>query len=65
MIECDPRLAGLRAGMQVQDQGGSAIGQVREVSGRSVLVGELRGRRVWWLDGARIKGIVDGTVRLG
>jgi len=51
--------------MQVQDQGGSAIGQVREVSGRSVLVGELRGRRVWWLDGARIKGIVDGTVRLG
>jgi hypothetical protein len=50
--------------MQVQDPGGSTVGYVREVSGRSVLVGELMGRRVFWLNGDRIDGVVDGAVRL-
>lgn len=64
MIECDARLAALRAGMRVQDPDGSTVGYVREVSGRSVLVGELMGRRVFWLNGDGIDGVVDGAVRL-
>lgn len=64
MIECDARLAGLRPGMRVQDPSGSTVGFVREVSGRSVLIGEVSGRRVWWLDGERIEGLIDGAVRL-
>jgi hypothetical protein len=50
--------------MRVEDAAGMAVGRVREVSGRSVLVGELTGRRVFWLDGERIDGVVDGAVRL-
>lgn len=64
MIESDTRLAALRAGMRVKDSTGIPIGYVREVSGRSVLVGELMGRRVFWLNGERIDGVVDGAVRL-
>lgn len=64
MIETDARLAVLRAGMRVQDADGSTVGFVREVSGRSVLVGERLGRRVFWVPGERIEGVVDGNVRL-
>lgn len=64
MIESDARLALLRPGMRVLDADGSTVGFVREVSGRSVLVGERFGRRVFWVHGERIEGVVDGNVRL-
>ncbi|MBE0611970.1 MAG: hypothetical protein IH609_21500 [Dehalococcoidia bacterium] len=64
MIKSDFRLVALRAGMRVEDSTGMTVGHVREVSGRSVLVGELMGRRVFWLNGERIDGVVDGAVRL-
>jgi hypothetical protein len=65
MITSDSRLVALRAGMRVEDANGSTVGFVREVSGCSVLVGELLGRRVFWIQGERIDGVVDGAVRLG
>lgn len=64
MITSDSRLVALRAGMRVEDANGSTVGSVREVSGRSVLVGELFGKRVFWVQGERIDGVVGGAVRL-
>lgn len=64
MITSDSRLVALRAGMRVEDSNGMTMGHVREVSGRSVLVGELMGRRVFWVSGDRIDGVVDEAVRL-
>lgn len=64
MFEGDGRLAALRQGMRIREDSGTTIGYVREVNGRSVLVGEGPGRPVFWIDGERVAGVVDGEVRL-
>lgn len=64
VFEGDGRLAALRQGMRIRDEGGKVIGYVREVNGRSVLVGEGPGKRVFWIDGQLVAGVVDGEVRL-
>lgn len=64
MFEGDGRLAALRQGMRIRDEDGTLLGFVREVSGRSVLVGEGLGKRVFWIDGGLVAGVVDGEVRL-
>jgi hypothetical protein len=64
VFEGDGRLAALRQGMRMRDEDGTTIGYVREVNGRSVLVGEGPGKRVFWIDGERVAGVVDGEVRL-
>lgn len=65
VFEGDGRLAGVRQGMRIRDEDGKPVGFVREVSGRSVLVGEGQGKWVYWIDADRVAGVVDGEVRLG
>lgn len=64
VFEGDGRLAALRQGMRIRDDEGKLVGLVREVSGRSVLVGDGPGKPVFWIDGERVAGVVDGEVRL-
>lgn len=61
-MDLDQRLAVLRQGMRIRDRSGSPVGFVRDVNGRSVLVGELHSRRVFWIDGAMVDGVKDGEV---
>ncbi len=63
-LELLERFAGLRQGMKVVDGGGEVVGQVRDISRRSLLVMEAGGTRVFWLDGDEIAGVDQQVVRL-
>jgi len=57
-------LDGLRQGTRVRDKNGQLVGQVREVSGRSILVGEAGGRRVFWVPAELVEPTSGREVRL-
>ncbi|MBK8559773.1 hypothetical protein [Candidatus Amarobacter glycogenicus] len=61
----EQRLSVLRQGMRIRNLHGLPVGFVREVSGRSVLVGEPQGPRVFWIDGSMVSGVERGEVVLG
>ena len=46
--------ANIRQGMKVIDSNGDVVGQVRDLSQRSVLVMEVEGTRVFWIDGGEV-----------
>ncbi|MCC6267201.1 MAG: hypothetical protein IT300_06500 [Dehalococcoidia bacterium] len=61
----EQRLSVLRQGMRIRNRNGLPVGFVRDVSGRSVLVGEPQGPRVFWIDGSMVSGVDRGEVVLG
>lgn len=63
-MKLDERLSVLRQGMRIRDLNGSPVGFVREVSGRSILVGEPQGSRVFWIAGSIVAGVERGEVVL-
>ena len=50
--------------MKVVDSGGQVVGQVRDISRRSLLVLEADSTRVFWLDGDEIAALDGQVVRL-
>ncbi len=57
-------LDGIRQGMPVVDPTGTTVGNIRDVSGRAILIIEPTGNRVFWVEGEKIRAIEGGTVRL-
>lgn len=55
----------IRQSMRVLDQDGIQLGHVRDVSGQSILVQELRGRRVFWLSAADINEVGRDEISVG
>jgi hypothetical protein len=63
-LERFEHFAGIRQGMKVVDETGDVLGQVRDVSQRSVLIMEAGSTRVFWIDGAEIAAVEGQSVRL-
>lgn len=57
-------LEGIRQGMRVVDGAGKPVGNVRDVSGRAVLIIEPGTSRVFWVDDERINRVQNGQVHL-
>lgn len=57
-------LQGIRQGMRVLDPSGAVVGNVRDVSGRAVLIIEPRAGRVFWVEDERIARVDGGAVHL-
>ena len=57
-------LDGIRQGMPVRDPAGNLVGNVRDISGRAILIIESAGPRVFWVEDQRIARVGDGAVHL-
>lgn len=57
-------LEGIRQGMRVVDPAGKLVGQVRDVSGRAILIIEPCTTRVFWVEDQRIARVESGAVHL-
>ncbi len=57
-------LEGIRQGMRVVDGAGKHVGNVRDVSGRAMLIIEPSTSRVFWVDDERIARTEGGKVHL-
>ena len=63
-MELSQQFAGIRQGMKVVDETGDVLGQVRDLSQRSLLIMEAGSTRVFWVDGAEIAAVEGQIVRL-
>jgi RNase P/RNase MRP subunit p29 len=63
-LELSQQFAGIRQGMKVVDETGAVLGQVRDLSQRSVLIIEAGSTRVFWVDGGEIAAVEGQLVRL-
>ena len=63
-LELVEQFAGIRQGMKIVDESGDVIGQVRDLSRRSLLVMEAGSTRVFWVNGAEIAAVEGQVVRL-
>ncbi len=57
-------LDGIRQGMPVVDPTGVTVGNIRDVSGRAILIIESTANRVFWVEGDKVRAVEDGNVRL-
>ena len=63
-MELSQQFAGIRQGMKVVDETGGALGLVRDLSQRSLLIMEAGSTRVFWVDGEEIAAVEGQVVRL-
>jgi hypothetical protein len=54
----------IRQGMRVIDGAGAIVGNVRDISGRAVLIIEAGTSRVFWVEDERIARVEGGQVHL-